>query len=264
MTRRIRSPNPGNAANIFIRVLLSEAGALVGGLTTDQWTSTLEFFENSCAYTGEPLVKGKTDKDHAIPMSREFCGLNLYGNVVPATKAANNAKGGKHFREFVTDPARLARIEAFMKQAEYEEKAAVFGDLQRYCEAQYDAIDAMCRVNKRYLQSFIPIPTEDDEKSPRPPTKLSTRRRGRSRDTLPIDLDPSPAATFKKAVMVSKHAWITVRYADGRQEIRPWRANQIDDDSNIIGNLRSRPEFRSGAWQKKGIASVLVSIKRPT
>ena len=33
--------------------------------------------------------------------------------------------------------------------------------------------------------------------------------------------------------------------------------------SNVIGNLRSRPEFRNDAWQKFGIASLRVSIEHP-
>ena len=33
--------------------------------------------------------------------------------------------------------------------------------------------------------------------------------------------------------------------------------------SNVIGNLRSRPEFRSDAWQRNGIASVRVTIEEP-
>ena len=109
-----RKWNPGNAANIFVRVVLSEAGALLGGLTDEQWEETLRFFEHRCAYTGEPLTKDNTDQDHAIPMNREHCGLHLFGNVVPSTKAANNAKLSQHYEAFVQDEARKARIQRFL------------------------------------------------------------------------------------------------------------------------------------------------------
>ena len=84
-----------------------------------------------------------------------------------------------------------------------------------------------------------------------------------SDDTLPITLVPSPAEVFRKALIRTKQAWIVVTYRDGREEVRRWRAPKISATSNIIGNLRNRPEFRTGAWQRNGIAGVQVSIERP-
>ena len=81
--------------------------------------------------------------------------------------------------------------------------------------------------------------------------------------TLPIILIPSPAEVFRRALMRTKQAWILVTYRDGREEVRRWKAPKISATSNIIGNLRSRPEFRPGTWQRSGIASVQVSIERP-
>ena len=53
---------------------------------------------------------------------------------------------------------------------------------------------------------------------------------------------------------------IRVTYADGRVEQQTWHANRMSADSNVIGNLRSRPAFRAGAWQQNGISSVEVSV----
>ena len=63
--------------------------------------------------------------------------------------------------------------------------------------------------------------------------------------------------------MRTRQAWILVTYRDGREEVRSWRAPRISATSNIIGNLRSRPEFRGNVWQQNGIANVQVSIERP-
>ena len=38
----------------------------------------------------------------------------------------------------------------------------------------------------------------------------------------------------------------------------------MSSTSNVIGNLRSRPEFRAGKWQARGIASLRVTIERPS
>ncbi len=80
---------------------------------------------------------------------------------------------------------------------------------------------------------------------------------------LPITLDPSPESVFKDALLRTKQAWIVETYTDGSQKARLWKAERITQSSNILGNLRSRPEFRPGTWQQNGIASVRVSIERP-
>ena len=153
MAQQTKKMSPGNAANAFVRVILSEAGAQLGGLTDQEWNRTLDWFGGRCAYTGEALPDSR---DHAIPMNRTHCGLHLYGNVLPATMEANQRKHAKHYRDFVEDPNRLARIKDFIRESGYCDRVLVFGDLQRYCEAQYRSIDALCRVNREYLASLLP------------------------------------------------------------------------------------------------------------
>ena len=151
--------NPGDAANAFVRVLLSDAGRLVGGLSDSQWKCTLEYFGYRCAYTGE---EGKLVKEHAIPINRTHCGLHLFGNVVPATRKANNAKGkdNKDYKEFLKgDEDRLRRIEEFMEYAHYRERARPFEDIQRFCQTRYDLINALCAENKDYLKKLMPDST---------------------------------------------------------------------------------------------------------
>ena len=80
---------------------------------------------------------------------------------------------------------------------------------------------------------------------------------------LPITLDPQNSADFLDALLRTREAWIEVSYSDGRKEVRRWDASRMSASSNVIGNLRSRPEFRSGTWQNNGIASLRVSIERP-
>lgn len=262
MARQIRKWNPGNAANIFVRVVLSEAGALLGGLSDEQWGETLRYFDHRCAYTGVPLVDGDVDQDHAIPMNRQHCGLHLYGNVVPAAKSVNNAKGNVHYREFVTDSGRLARIDRFLEQAEYAEKVAAFGDLRRYLDSQYDAIDALCRVSRRYLKGLLPDAPHAEEGGEAEPA--FERRSVAGGDVLPIALDPSPAAAFKAAVMRTKRAWIVEHYADGKRVVKPWNAGNISASSNIIGNLRSKPPYRAAAWLASGLVRIDVTLHKPS
>lgn len=77
---------------------------------------------------------------------------------------------------------------------------------------------------------------------------------------LPITLEPSQSAEFKLQLLACRHAQITTFYNDGRVEHHPWDASRFSDTSNVMGNLRSRPEFRQGAWRQSGIVKVHVRI----
>ena len=262
MAQQTRKWNPGDASNVFVRVILSDAGALLGGLSDEEWDRTLGWFDGRCAYTGEELAQGQMDQDHAVPMNRAHCGLHLYGNVVPATRDANRRKAGKHYRDFVEDPDRLECIEAFVRESGYWDKVSVFGDLQHYCEAQYRSIDALCRVNRQYLENLTREALEDGAEtepgSPEPPSPSRS-----SAEILPIRLDPPSTQAFREALLRVGQAWIVESHRDGRRIVRRWDAANMSASSNVIGNLRSRPRYRKGAWDELGIASLLVSIERP-
>ena len=92
----------------------------------------------------------------------------------------------------------------------------------------------------------------------------SPRRRRSRESALPIDLEPPDPRDFLEALLRNKEAWIEESYRDGRREVRRWDAAGMKRTSKVIGNLRSRPEFRAGAWQDRGIVGVRVSIEPPS
>ena len=111
--------------------------------------------------------------------------------------------------------------------------------------------------------SSAPSPSAEPQlRLPPTPSSKETRWEGTG-STLPITLDPPNSEVFKAALLRTKEAWIEVMYHDGRKDVRRWDAKNIQPSSNVMGNLRSRPEFRSGNWRNSGIASVRVSIERP-
>lgn len=82
----------------------------------------------------------------------------------------------------------------------------------------------------------------------------------RKHGVLPITFEPAAEAEFKKCLLQTRWAQIAVYYVSGRVEHKTWNANKFKGSSNLIGNLRSRPEFRKGAWEDAGIERVHVSI----
>lgn len=77
---------------------------------------------------------------------------------------------------------------------------------------------------------------------------------------LPIELFPGDPDIFKNALLQSKKAEISVIFSDGSIQTKMWDASRISKTSNVIGNLRSRPEFRSGQWQNSGILRIKVRV----
>ena len=207
------------------------------------------------------LSKAKWNVTTQSPLNRTHCGLHLYGNVLPTAKEANRRKGGKHYRQFVDDPDRLERIENFIRDSGYWDRVAVLGDLQRYCQAQYRMIDALCTVNSQYLKGLLPKDVEEDEGEDLRAAEYPVSKDRRK--ALQIELDPSPAGAFKQALLREKRAWIVEIHRDGREEVRCWNAHNLSETSSIVGNIRSRPRYRAGVWQRAGIKLLRVSIARP-
>lgn len=84
---------------------------------------------------------------------------------------------------------------------------------------------------------------------------------GSSRDgCLPIFLVPRDPVSFKRELLKSRIAEIEMAYCDGSTEVKPWRLNAFTDSSNVIGNLRSRPDFRKDKWQARGLKQITVRV----
>lgn len=120
---------------------------------------------------------------------------------------------------------------------------------------------------KEFLSRRVHTLSNEVNENPRPvtdPEPLIKPIQPVSRDrTLPIILVPQNSTDFKAVLLQRKEAWIETTYNDGRKEVKRWDASRMRPSSDVIRNLRSRPEYRQGAWQRKGIIGVRVSIERP-
>ncbi|MBU4538036.1 MAG: hypothetical protein KJ689_05570, partial [Bacteroidetes bacterium] len=61
---------------------------------------------------------------------------------------------------------------------------------------------------------------------------------------LPIELYPPDIDEFKELLIQYKSAIIQTFYLNGTTDKKLWNAKNISESSNILGNLRSRKEFR--------------------
>lgn len=101
---------------------------------------------------------------------------------------------------------------------------------------------------------------EYDNKNSKTPSPNEENIEHNNSDRLSIELEPMNVDDFKKLLLEKKEAQITVHYQNGEQEVKRWVAARFTQTSNVFGNLRSRPDFRQGNWQEKGISKVTVKV----
>ena len=132
--------------------------------------------------------------------------------------------------------------------AEHEPIERTILILCRECHLKYDAITLASQTNELSSEvgvTAVPI---------RVPTLSS------SAGQLSIELVPPDPLAFKMELLRTRKAQIIISYENGKEEVRVWNAPNFSPTSNLLGNLRSRPEFRQGEWQARGIAKVTVRV----
>lgn len=175
MSGTIKRTNPGDAANIFVRCMLSDISDLLGGFSKEDLDRTVEYFDYKCPYTGEDIsVEYKTGKwvlDHLIPHNRESVGLNLYGNIIVTTRSTNSAKAAKSFEDFIryetkgTDEeknARIRKIRDFQKESRYFDKVKNIDEIKDLCKKEYDSIQSKLKDHFSDYESILRIKKDSD------------------------------------------------------------------------------------------------------
>lgn len=267
---------PGDAANIFVRCLLSDIGAIAGGFTKQDWERTLAYFGYQCAYTGKNLTSEDAVMDHVIPHNREACGLHVYGNLIPASKEANSAKSSQDFRDFLRNDTnclgdmsetereeRIRSIERFMADSGYEQNMEKLKDLQLFCYKEYEMIKTMCEANKKYFQAFLQQPTQINEHDGGGYFVNEASLQQDEEEALLIEFEFNPIGEFKQKLLEAKKAYITEFYLDGKKKVVAWNANRLTESSNLMNNIRSKTNYRKGMYQQLGIEKLYVSISEP-
>lgn len=266
--------NPGDVANLMVRCILSDASELLGGWTDADRERTLQYFDGRCAYTGISYDRVTFVWDHLIPHNQDACGLHLYGNLVPATRAANSAKADKDFRVFLRQDhaclgdltaeareTRIRRLEDFMLATGYAEKAAAIKDLPALCAEQYERVKAICQENKEGVHARLGDAARQFSTERSVPAAVP---RGSRRDgTLPIEYEGGSPQRFLERFLTVGVAYIEEHYVDGQVKVRKWQVERLTANSNLTNNLRSKPEYRQGNWQGAGLAKLVMHLEHP-
>ena len=170
MAQTIKRTNPGDAANIFVRCILSDISDILGGFSNEDLKHTVKYFDYKCPYTGEDIsVEYKTKKwvlDHLIPHNRESAGLNLYGNIIVTTRKTNSAKAAKNYEDFIRyntngsdkeKEARIRKIRKFQSESGYFDKVKKIDEIKELCKREYDFIQNRLKELKSEYEKIVQI-----------------------------------------------------------------------------------------------------------
>lgn len=270
----------GDVSNASVRNILTEISKkLYGPFTEDDMELTLNFFGWKCPYTEKdlkPLILGKKGgyaTDHIYPQNKDFCGLNVLGNLVIVDSVANNAKGKTDAKSFLlnntkffgplsmkTRLARWNKIEKFQKNFgyDYNKITSIVKPLmdKRYAEIRTEQEkwieDSMVELK---AQGIAPKVSITPAKTPKAAASGKARA---SRSPFELIFTPSDEEQFKKELLSKKKAHFVLTYDTGAAKIRPWDAKGFKASSNLKSNIQSQTFWRNG--KTEGLLKVEVFI----
>lgn len=174
---RYKSMAIGNAQNWVVRNLLGKIGS--HSFARNDWDRVREVtFKGRCAYCGQG---GSLEMDHAIPINIETLGEHHLGNLVPACKRCNAAKGDQHYAEYLaSEPDRRTAIDRHMAQEGYVPLKHDGPERMLLREARRE-IGSIAEKYERLLNGLGSAAAADSEasdvNSPHQPSDAQTRRK---------------------------------------------------------------------------------------
>ncbi len=266
----------GDVSNAAIRNILTEISKrCYGGITEQELRDTVDYFDWKCPYTGEDLIQaiasGEYDTDHIVPQNKEWCGLNIKGNLVVVAKNVNSKKDDKTVEEFLNgkdfqnlDPAekqnRLNKIKQFQKDCGYDPnkirnvlRPLLSGHYQDVREAQKNTVNKMInQLGGIGIKELVPV--QANRPSGRGSSGKNTPRIAFYISNVAVSKD-----VFKAELIKKKEACFSLTYDSGKVVSTKWNAKKrFDDNSDLISNVQSRPFWRK--WKTEGLLKVDVLI----
>ena len=274
----------GDVSNPAVRNILTELSKeLYGGITEQEMEDTMEHeFGWECPYTGRYLKDSVLAKDgtyatdHIYPQNKYDCGLNVKGNLVIVDKSANSAKGKMDVKTFmetdsefwddlgVDKPTRMARLKKIQDfQAKYGyDPEKIRTVVQPLMQAHYDAVKAeqekIIALSKDALKNAGIVSYLSSPLAASTPVKTATTKSKKSSKTPNLIFCPADEIGFKAELLRRKKAHFVLTYASGKVVTSPWNVSSFGVESNLRGNIQSRPFWRNK--NKEGLVQVEVFI----
>lgn len=267
----------GDVSNQAIRNILTELSKSIGGKFTDQdMRDTLEYFDWKCPYTGRNLRQALEKKDgsyvtdHIYPQNKEWCGLNVKGNLIIVDKEANAQKHNKDIETFLLNDTivlgtldvkarqeRLQKIKEFQKLCGYNPEQ-IRNIVSPILKARYDEI----RVEQeKYINDTLRALTSIGIYAIKNETFSMIKAinpREKSQASPVLIFYPANEEQFKIELLKRQKAHFELTYNTGIKKTIFWNAEKLKVTSNLRGNIESKTFWRNK--DKEGLMKVEVFI----
>ena len=231
----------------YMRQLKLEYGILIG-------QAIQIFYDGDLVKHDDPVLLETIAFEKNNPRGIQFAGLfskdgynaeSLREYTLRAIQQIRRAKNYKLLIQKITSDQYIMTVSTLIKQnlaGDYEEELL---------DSVLSGVDIKIRIKENdNSRVIVPKADRDSKKLPLNPEKLQ------------IELVPDDEEIFKRELLQNRIAYITTYYKDGSLQTRQWKAMWLKEGSSIMGNLRSKSEFRNGEWQKRGIVRVVVSLNK--
>jgi hypothetical protein len=244
---------------------------------------TMAFFDWKCPYTRRPLHDsinkrdGSYATDHVYPQNKDWCGLNVKGNLIIVDKEANKAKGRLDIDTFMrTDsdfwlnhgidlPTRLERLK---KIKDFQEKCKYDPDKVRIAISKLlnEHYTYIREEQEKFIKEILNVLGEAGIKAPTKeylitPTEIKLEE---SNDkelknvACSLVLHPADEQAFKDALLKSQKAHFVLTYDSGIIKETSWDVRSFNEASNLRRNIESRTFWRKR--RSEGLVKVEVFI----
>jgi len=257
--------NPvGNAQNLVIRTILSNLGD--ESFSEKDWEETKSYFEGKCAYCG--TADKEIVRDHAIPINRYKLGEHKLGNLVPACRHCNNAKGEQDYIEFCGENEKaITQINAYIESRNYRPLTADTDKSQNIQIILHHVYEEIRVVAERYIKLindlFFSSPYANEDNLAHESIDLHTGKTdpptnvGFPRKEFVLSGAACHENEFEKHLRENNcDVKVTLFYQD-RKETKLWQVRNFSKDSKLNANLSSG--YLRG-WQEKGIIGIKLEV----
>jgi hypothetical protein len=274
----------GDVSNQAVRNILTELSKTIyGGITEQEMEDTMAFFDWKCPYTGRPLrisidkSDGSYATDHIYPQNKDWCGLNVKGNLIIVDKEANKAKGRLDIDTFMkTDsdfwssrgidlPTRLKRlkkIKDFQEECKYDPDRVRIA-INRLLNEHYVYIR---NEQEKFIKELLSVLGDVGIKEPEKeyliaPTEIKFED---SKDeevksaSCNLVFHPMDERAFKEALLKSRKAHFVLTYDSGAIKETSWDARSFEETSNLRRNIESKTFWRKR--KSEGLIKVDVFV----
>lgn len=206
-------------------------------------------------YDGELIDSVLNEIDFNIYKKQDFIELPVVNESFTASQNTTNRKK----TGVIASIQKLLTAEPKSQEQILKELVTLFPErseesMRNTVRAQLGGSNRPLRIERERNFTLI-ISNENDSTK-----KYSIKVNPYTNSILPIQLNPPGEINFKRELLKTKTAYITTYFSNGTSDKKTWNANRFTESSGVLGNLRSRPEFRNGEWQERGITKVYVSI----